>query len=158
MSRTRATVLIAAGIAIITAAVIWAVHLPPSGTTANTAAASATSSTPAPAIWSAPAAYDFVLAGDCHRGPTSGRWHVTVAGNVIVQVTPLDAGLSAPASFGDFPTLSDLLQRARDAITRGDEATLAVDPADGHPTRVTFGRSAASTDGATCFTISQYHA
>ncbi|MEH0824360.1 MULTISPECIES: hypothetical protein [unclassified Micromonospora] len=80
-----------------------------------------------------------------------------MANRKIVEVVPLSQGLERPTSVGDFPTLGELFRRADEARADGAEVVLSVDARDAHPLRVTFNGSAASVDGAICFTVTEYH-
>lgn len=106
--------------------------------------------------WSEPAKYDFVLDRRCDRGPSIGRYRVSVAGGHVVKAERVDGRTAAGEEEIEVPSLKGLLDLAQTAADDGGEVTTKFDPADGHPVEVSFNVSGEATDGASCFIVSDY--
>jgi hypothetical protein len=121
-------------------------------------AASGASGSPAPGRWVEPPRYSFVLKAGCTRGFYEAPFAVTVANGRVVRADALDQQARDVVKRYAYraPTLGELLARAKKASADGDEVTTTLDPADGHPTAVTFNPSGAAVDAASCAVISDY--
>jgi hypothetical protein len=106
--------------------------------------------------WTEPAKYRFVLERQCNRGPSMGRYRVTVENGKVVQADRIDGRTAAGEEEIDVPSLGELLDLARTAADDGGEVTTKFDAADGHPIVVSFNVSDQGVDGASCFLVSEY--
>jgi hypothetical protein len=106
--------------------------------------------------WVEPAKYDFVLDRRCNRGPSIGRYRVSVANGDVVKADRIDGRPAADEEEIEVPSLRGLLDLAQTAADDGGEVTTKLDPADGHPVEVSFNLSGEAADGASCFIVSDY--
>jgi uncharacterized protein DUF6174 len=111
-----------------------------------------------PPAWTEPAKYGFVLERQCNRGPSMGRYRVAVENGKVVTADRIDGKTAAGEEEIEVPSLSGLLDLAQTAADDGGEVSTTRDPADGHPTAVSFNVSDEGVDGASCFLISEYAA
>jgi hypothetical protein len=133
--------------------------LPPgSATPAVPPASSAASEVPAVSAppWTEPARYGFVLDRRCDGGPSMGRYRVSVKNGKVVRADRIDGRTAAGEEEIDVPSLAELLTLAQTAADDGGEVTTKFDATDGHPIAVSFNVSGEGTDGASCFTITEY--
>jgi hypothetical protein len=131
------------------------------GCTAESPSAAATSSTPSAVArsappWAEPAKYGFVLDRRCGAEPSQGTYRVAVAGGKVVTADRIDGRTAEGEEEIDVPTLRELLEMARTATDDGGAVSTTFDRADGHPTAVSIDVSDGSTDGKSCFTITDY--
>ena len=122
---------------------------------APTAAASEVVAASAPP-WTEPAKYGFVLERQCNRGPSMGRYQVTVENGQVVRADRIDGRTAAGEEEIDVPTLAELLNLAQTAADDGGEVSTKYDATDGHPLAVSFNVSDQGADGSSCFTITEY--
>ena len=120
-------------------------------------AAPGASTVASPPAWTEPAKYGFVLERRCDRGPSLGRYRVAVENGEVVTADRIDGETAAGEEEIEVQTLSGLLALAEAAAEDGGEVSTSRDPADGHPTAVSFNVSDEG-DGAACFVISDYAA
>ncbi|HET6533085.1 MAG TPA: DUF6174 domain-containing protein [Actinoplanes sp.] len=106
-----------------------------------------------PPAWTEPAAYRFVADRTCGTGPSQGRYRVTVRDGQVTGTERIDGRTATGEEEIQVPTLGELKEMATTATEDGAEATVSVDPADGHPTEVRIKR-----DTEECFVISEYAA
>jgi hypothetical protein len=85
---------------------------------------------PAAVDWREPARYRYDLESSCNRGPSFGRFGVSVVDGTIMRVTRAEPDRTADA---EIPTLGELLNLFRSTKKAGGEAVLVQDPVDGHP-------------------------
>jgi hypothetical protein len=129
----------------------------PTASASEAVAASASEAVAASApSWTEPAKYRFVLERQCNRGPSMGRYRVTVENGKVVQADRIDGRTAAGEEEIDVPSLGELLDLARTAADDGGEVTTKFDAADGHPIVVSFNVSDQGVDGASCFLVSEY--
>lgn len=121
----------------------------PSASASEVAAASAPP-------WTEPANYRFVLERQCNRGPSIGRYRVTVENGAVVKADRIDGRTASGEEEIDVPSLSGLLELAQTAADDGGEVTTKFDATDGHPIAVSFNVSDEGADGASCFVITEY--
>ena len=117
-------------------------------------------SEPVAVEWLAPDDYEFVLDSSCGEQDLIGRFRVRVGNGTVVEVEGLnERGRYLVASTGrdGIPTLTQLVALFNEAQERGaDVATVAVDPIDGHPTRIDIDMEGDAVDDESCFVISDY--
>jgi hypothetical protein len=110
--------------------------------------------------WREPARYSFVLDSRCGEQPLIGRFRVSVGQGAVTEAVGLDeAARGALAGRGHefVPTLGRLVEELDSARRSGaDLAQADVDPADGHPVRITIDPKKLSVDDELCYTISEY--
>jgi hypothetical protein len=106
-----------------------------------------------PPAWTEPAAYRFVADRKCGDGPSQGRYRVTVRDGQVTATERIDGRIATGEEEIQVPTLGELKELAATATEDGAEATIALDPADGHPTEVRIKR-----DTEECFVVSEYAA
>lgn len=109
-----------------------------------------------PPPWTEPDAYGFVLERRCDPAPAEGTYRVTVTGRQVDGVERIDGRTATGEEEIGVPTLGELLELAETAQDDGAQATLAFDPADGHPTAVTIDRSDDEGPDKACFLITEY--
>ena len=119
---------------------------------------SAASPAASPPAWTEPAKYGFVLERQCSGGPSMGRYRVAVENGKVVTADRIDGKTAAGEEEIEVPSLNGLLDLAQTAADDGGEVSTTRDPADGHPTVVSFNVSDEGADGASCFLISEYAA
>jgi len=101
--------------------------------------------------WTEPAGYRFVVDRKCGDGPSLGRYRVTVQDGAVTGAERIDGTTAAGEEEIQVPTLGELMDLATTATDDGAEATVSLDPADGHPTEVRVQR-----DTEECFVVSDY--
>jgi Family of unknown function (DUF6174) len=110
-----------------------------------------------PPPWTEPAKYGFVVERRCGGGPSMGRYRVSVQNGEVVRSDRIDGKTAQGEEEIGVPSLSELLQLAQTAADDGGTVSTTMDPADGHPTAVSFDVSDDGRGGAeACFTISEY--
>jgi hypothetical protein len=97
-----------------------------------------------------------VLERRCNRGPSIGRYRVTVVDGEVVKADRMDGRAASGGEEIEVPSLRGLLDLAQTAADDGGEVTTKFDAADGHPVEVSFNVSDEGADGASCFIISDY--
>lgn len=114
----------------------------------------------APATWTAPAKYGFVLASECGERALIGRFQVTVVDDKVVDAKGLDdaARRALMLRLADLvPTLEQLEAEAETARGEGaDVVRVERDPFDAHPTKIVIDQSANAVDDESCYTIEDY--
>jgi hypothetical protein len=106
-----------------------------------------------PPAWTEPAAYQFVADRTCGTGSSQGRYRVTVRDGEVTGTERIDGRTATGEEEIQVPTLGELTEMAATATEDGAEASVSLDPADGHPTEVRIKR-----DTEECFVISEYAA
>ncbi|HEU4346687.1 MAG TPA: DUF6174 domain-containing protein [Actinoplanes sp.] len=104
-----------------------------------------------PPAWTEPSGYRFVVDRACDGEPSRGRYRVTVQDGEVASTERIDGKTAAGEEEIQVPSLAGLMELARIATDDGAEATVARDPADGHPTEVRIKR-----DAEDCFVVSEY--
>lgn len=104
--------------------------------------------------WEAPADYSFTVQSSCGERGFIGTFAVTVAGGQVASVEPRGdswAGVTPEHT----PTLSAMLDEARDALSQGGTVEVAVDDA-GVPTWIFLDPMPDAIDDEACYAISDY--
>ncbi len=110
-----------------------------------------------PPPWTEPAKYGFVVERRCGGGPSMGRYRVSVENGEVVRADRIDGKTAQGEEEIGVPSLGELLQLAQTAADDGGAVSTTMDPADGHPTAVSFDVSDDGQGGAeACFTITEY--
>ena len=104
-----------------------------------------------PPAWTEPAGYSFVADRKCGDQPSQGRYRVTVRDGEVAGTERIDGRTAEGEEEIEVPTLGQLKDLATTATEDGAEATVSLDPADGHPIEVRIKR-----DVQECFVISEY--
>jgi hypothetical protein len=104
-----------------------------------------------PPAWTEPAAYRFVADRKCGEGPSLGRYRVTVQDGEVASTERIDGRTAAGEEEIQVPTLGELKDLAATAAEDGAEASISLDPADGHPAEIRITR-----DTEECFVITEY--
>jgi hypothetical protein len=141
------------------------------GCTSDAVKETPSSQAPASApAWREPAAYSYVLGRGCDEAKPLGRYQVKVADGAVASTDRLDAGDVTPSAAEEDLgpatgatgeeieafTLQGLLDMAQTASEDGGEVSTALDPADGHPVKVTINVSDEGPSGAECWNVSDY--
>lgn len=116
----------------------------------------ASASGPAP-VWNEPADYGFVVDRQCEGRPSLGKYRVQVTARQVVSVERVDGKTASGEEEIEVPSLGGMLDLAQTAAEDGGATTVKADPADGHPTLISFDVSEGSdAAGGTCFVITEY--
>jgi hypothetical protein len=114
----------------------------------------------APATWTVPAKYGFILVSECGERALIGRFQVTVVDDKVAHVTGLDdsSRRALMLRIADLvPTLKQLETEAETARREGaDAVVLERDPFDAHPTKIAIDPSSNAADDEECYTIEDY--
>jgi hypothetical protein len=105
-----------------------------------------------PPAWTEPAAYSFVADRRCGDAPSQGRYRITVRDGQVASTERIDGRTATGEEEIQVPTLGELKDLATTATEDGAEATVSLDPADGHPTEVRIKRDIEEE----CFVVSEY--
>ena len=80
-----------------------------------------------------------------------------MSGGQVVTADRIDGRAAVGEEEIDVPTLRELIEMAQTAADDGGQVSTTMDPKDGHPTVVSIDVSDdGSTDGKSCFTITDY--
>ncbi|AGL15734.1 DUF6174 domain-containing protein [Actinoplanes sp. N902-109] len=110
-----------------------------------------------PPAWVEPPNYSFVVERRCEGKESLGTYRVTVTAGQVASSERTDGKTAAGEEEIEVPTLSGLLDLAHTAADDGGTMTTSADPADGHPTAVSFDVSdGQDNEDNTCFLISDY--
>lgn len=104
--------------------------------------------------WVAPANYSFTAQSSCGERGFIGTFAVTVEAGQVADVTPISdswAGVTPDMT----PTLTAMLDEARDAVAQGGTAEVAVDDA-GVPRWISLDPLPEAVDDEACYAISDY--
>jgi hypothetical protein len=104
-----------------------------------------------PPAWTEPAAYSFVADRKCGDAASLGRYRVTVQDGEVTGTERIDGRTASGEEEIQVPSLGELTELATTATDDGAEASVGLDPADGHPTEIRIKR-----DVEECFVISEY--
>jgi hypothetical protein len=110
--------------------------------------------------WQEPASYAFTLASACGERDLIGTFRLTVVDGMVTAAEGGDEPgrrLLLQRQPHLLPTLAGLLNEARQAQRDGaDVVETLVDPADGHPTKISIDYDRDAMDDEACYTISDY--
>ncbi|RZU53104.1 hypothetical protein EV385_4989 [Krasilnikovia cinnamomea] len=142
------------GLAVVVALGACTSSPPKHPTFAGGSSAPTTAGSPPP--WQEPAAYGFVVERRCAQGPSLGRYRVAVQDGQVVRTERIDGRTAAGEEEIEVPSLGELLTLAQTAADDGGAVTTTFDPADGHPTAVSFSVSGQQDADGSCFLVSEY--
>jgi Family of unknown function (DUF6174) len=110
--------------------------------------------------WREPGSYAFTLESACGERDLIGTFRLTVLDGMVTAAEGRDEPgrrLVARRMPHLMPTLVGLLNEARQAQRDGaDVVETQVDPADGHPTKITIDADRDAMDDEACYTISDF--
>jgi hypothetical protein len=110
--------------------------------------------------WKEPDSYAFTLESACGERDLIGTFRMTVVNGMVTAAEGRDEPgrrLLRQRMPHQMPTLTGLLNEARQAQRDGaDVVETRVDPADGHPTKITIDHERAAMDDEACYTVSDF--
>ncbi|HEV2755622.1 MAG TPA: META domain-containing protein [Actinomycetota bacterium] len=112
--------------------------------------------------WAAPDDYSFRVRSRCGEQNFIGTFRIVVEDGRVARAEGLDGSAIAALDYmskEEVPTLSDLLDYAREAEEAGAEVVgVDYDPDDGHPESIEFDYDTNAIDDESCFTVTAYEA
>ncbi len=110
--------------------------------------------------WQEPPSYTYTVDSQCGERLLIGQFRLAVEAGKVVRAEGLNdrtRELVTSVPITSFPTLGQLFEEYLQAQRDGAEvATAALDPTDGHPTRIDIDSSKMAVDDEACYVITDY--
>jgi hypothetical protein len=110
--------------------------------------------------WAEPARYAYTLQSSCGERLLIGRFRVTVERGAVTKAEALDESAASVLEGRKpdvVPSIGALVAEAAKArADNADKVTVELDPADGHPTKVTIDPYSNAIDDESCYDVTGY--